>query len=77
MMVFIIHDVNMSRKGYYCVAGGASSFHSIAHMREAIQEKGFRAKLCDVTHELGILSIQGLNYLHSKIINRPIKFHIQ
>jgi sarcosine dehydrogenase len=45
--------------GYYCVAGGASMFHTISHMREAIQEKNFRAKVTDVTHELGVLSLQG------------------
>jgi sarcosine dehydrogenase len=45
--------------GYYCVAGGASSFHTISHMREAIQEKNFQAKVTDVTHELGVLSLQG------------------
>jgi sarcosine dehydrogenase len=45
--------------GYYCVAGGASAFHTISHMREAIQEKNLRAKVTDVTHELGVLSLQG------------------
>lgn len=45
--------------GYYCVAGGASAYHTIAHMREAIQEKNFRAKVTDVTNELGVLSLQG------------------
>ena len=45
--------------GYYCVAGGASMYHTIAHMREAIAEKNFRAKVTDVTHELGVLSVQG------------------
>jgi glycine cleavage system aminomethyltransferase T len=34
-------------------------FHTISHMREAIQEKNFRAKVTDVTHELGVLSLQG------------------
>lgn len=51
--------VSFRRAGYYCVAGGASMYHTIAHMREAIQEKNFRAKVTDVTHELGVLSIQG------------------
>jgi sarcosine dehydrogenase len=45
--------------GYYCVAGGASNYHTIAHMQEAIREKNFRANVHDITHELGILSIQG------------------
>lgn len=57
--------------GYYCVAGGASNYHSIAHMQEAILEKGFRAKLSDVTHELGILSLQGRPpCLHIMAINQ-------
>lgn len=47
------------RSGYYCVAGGASMYHTIAHMREAIAEKNFRAVVTDVTHELGVLSVQG------------------
>lgn len=34
-------------------------YHTIAHLREAIQEKNYRAKVTDVTHELGVLSIQG------------------
>ncbi|KAG5682277.1 hypothetical protein PVAND_011640 [Polypedilum vanderplanki] len=54
-----LHDPIFKGRGYYAVCGGASSYHSIAHMQEAIREKGFRAKLCDVTHELGILSLQG------------------
>jgi hypothetical protein len=33
--------------------------HSIAHMREAIAEKNFRAIVTDVTSELGVLSVQG------------------
>lgn len=41
------------------MAGGASNYHTIAHMQEAIHEKNFRANIHDVTHELGILSIQG------------------
>lgn len=49
--------------GYYCVAGGASNYHTIAHMQEAISEKNFRAKVHDVTHELGVLSIQGQTHL--------------
>lgn len=34
-------------------------YHTIAHMRQAIAEKNFRAKITDVTQELGVLSIQG------------------
>lgn len=34
-------------------------YQSISHMRAAIQEKSFRAKVTDVTEELGVLSIQG------------------
>lgn len=34
-------------------------YQTIAHMREAISEKNFRAVVTDVTHELGVLSIQG------------------
>lgn len=34
-------------------------YHTITHMREAISEKNFRAVVTDVTHELGVLSIQG------------------
>lgn len=41
------------------MAGGASMYHTIAHMRETIHEKNFRAKVTDVTSELGVLSVQG------------------
>lgn len=34
-------------------------YHTIAHMRETIHEKNFRAKVTDVTSELGVLSVQG------------------
>ncbi|CAG9805929.1 unnamed protein product [Chironomus riparius] len=69
-----LNDPTFKGRGYYCVAGGASAFHTIAHMREAIQEKGFRAKLFDVTHELGILSIQGpkSREILSKITNHDL-----
>lgn len=55
----LCHSIHKSYTGYYCVAGGASMYHTIAHMRDTIQEKNFRAKVTDVTHELGVLSIQG------------------
>lgn len=55
----VCHAIHKSFTGYYCVAGGASMYHTIAHMRDTIQEKNFRAKVTDVTRELGILSVQG------------------
>jgi sarcosine dehydrogenase len=54
-----LHDPIFKGRGYYCVAGGASMYHTICHMREAIQEKNLRAVVTDVTNELGILSVQG------------------
>lgn len=54
-----LHDPIFKGRGYYVVAGGASMYQTIAHMREAIQEKNFRAKVTDVTTELGVLSLQG------------------
>ncbi|KAF5292544.1 hypothetical protein FQR65_LT01690 [Abscondita terminalis] len=46
-------------KGYYIVAGGASGYHTVCHLKKEIQKKGFRAVITDVTDKLGVLSIQG------------------
>lgn len=45
------------------MAGGASAYHTIAHLREAIVEKSLQATVRDVTEDLGILSLQGPNRL--------------
>jgi hypothetical protein len=66
-----LHDPIFKGKGYYCVAGGASMYHTICHMREAIQEKNLRAKVTDVTNELGILSVQGQT-LHNEFLNENL-----
>ncbi len=54
-----LHDPIFKGRGYYIVAGGASMNHTIAHLRECISEKALRAKITDVTEEMGVLSIQG------------------
>lgn len=46
-------------RGYYIVAGGASSYHTLAHMRQQIAKQNFRAVITDVTDKMGVLSIQG------------------
>jgi hypothetical protein len=33
-------------------------------MREAIRERGFRAQVNDVTHDVGVLSLQGHKHIH-------------
>lgn len=47
-----LHDPIFKGRGYYIVAGGASMYHTIAHMRECISEKSLRAKVTDVTEEM-------------------------
>lgn len=46
-------------RGYYIVAGGASSYQTLTHLRREIEKKRFRAVISDVTDKMGILSIQG------------------
>lgn len=46
-------------KGYYVVAGGASGYHTLSHLRKEIEKKNFKAHVTDVTDKLGVLSIQG------------------
>lgn len=52
-------DPLLKGRGYYIVAGGASANHTLAHIREAIQEKGFKAEVTDFTDKMGVISIQG------------------
>lgn len=68
-----LHDPIFKGKGFYCVAGGASMYHTICHMREAIQEKNLRAKVTDVTSELGVLSVQGQDWLHNLSIIQKLQ----
>lgn len=53
------HDPIFKGRGYYIVAGGASAYHTKAHIWATIQEKALRAVVTDQTDELGVLSIQG------------------
>lgn len=46
-------------QGYYIVAGGASAYHTIAHINEAIRNKCFNASVIDVTDKMGVISLQG------------------
>ncbi|KAK4886911.1 hypothetical protein RN001_003182 [Aquatica leii] len=46
-------------KGYYIVAGGASGYHTVCHLKKEIQKKNLKAVITDVTDKLGVLSIQG------------------
>ncbi|KAF5294011.1 hypothetical protein FQA39_LY13565 [Lamprigera yunnana] len=46
-------------RGYYIVAGGASGYHTVCHLKKEIQRKEFKAVITDVTDKLGVLSIQG------------------
>ncbi|OXU31337.1 hypothetical protein TSAR_012682 [Trichomalopsis sarcophagae] len=48
-------------KALYIVCGGLSSYHTWAHIRRVIAEKGFNVSLHDATHQMGILSLQGPN----------------
>lgn len=43
------------------VCGGMSSYHTWAHIRRVVAEKGFNVSLHDATHQMGILSLQGPN----------------
>ncbi|XP_055695155.1 sarcosine dehydrogenase, mitochondrial [Lutzomyia longipalpis] len=55
------HAPILKRPGYYIVAGGASAYHTITHLKYAILDKAFRAQITDVTQDLGVLSLQGRN----------------
>ncbi|XP_059621064.1 sarcosine dehydrogenase, mitochondrial [Phlebotomus argentipes] len=55
------HAPILKRPGYYIVAGGASAYHSVSHLKMAILDKAFRAQITDVTRDLGVLSLQGRN----------------
>lgn len=56
-----VHDPRLKGRGYYIVAGGASSFHTYNHLKTAIREKAFQASVEDVTGQMGVISIQGPN----------------
>ncbi|XP_060812640.1 sarcosine dehydrogenase, mitochondrial [Bombus pascuorum] len=48
-------------KAFYIVSNGISIYHTWAHMKKAIMEKGFDVSLHDVSEQIGILSVQGPN----------------
>ncbi|XP_055711503.1 sarcosine dehydrogenase, mitochondrial [Phlebotomus papatasi] len=55
------HAPILKRPGYYIVAGGASAYHTVSHLKYALLDKAFRAQITDVTQDLGVLSLQGRN----------------
>lgn len=61
-------------RGYYIVAGGASAYQTISHIKESIRDKNFNVALTDVTAEMGVLSIQGPN--SRKILQNITKFDL-
>ncbi|XP_012238092.1 sarcosine dehydrogenase, mitochondrial [Bombus impatiens] len=48
-------------KAFYIVSNGISIYHTWAHMKKVIMEKGFDVSLHDVSEQIGILSVQGPN----------------
>ncbi|CAB0037881.1 unnamed protein product [Trichogramma brassicae] len=48
-------------KALYIVSAGLSSYHTWAHIRRVIAEKGFNVSLSDATNQMGVLSLQGQN----------------
>lgn len=56
-----IHNPMFTDRGFYIVAGGSSSYHTEAHLKTSIQNKGFKATVVNVTDKIGVISIQGPN----------------
>ncbi|XP_058806146.1 sarcosine dehydrogenase, mitochondrial [Phymastichus coffea] len=56
-----IADPIFKGKALYVVSGGLSSYHTWAHIRRVIADKGFNVSLHDATDQMGILSLQGPN----------------
>lgn len=56
------------------MAGGASAQQSLAHIAEAIREKGLKATVTDVTDKMGVLSLQGPN--SRKILQKVTDFNL-
>ena len=57
------------------VSNGISIYHTWAHMKKAIMEKGFDVSLHDVSEQIGILSVQGPNRygnIYIFIIQTPV-----
>ncbi|XP_075228013.1 sarcosine dehydrogenase [Lycorma delicatula] len=46
-------------RGMYIVAGGAIASQTRAHINSVIREKSFRVSITDLSHAIGLLSVQG------------------
>lgn len=46
-------------KGFYIAAGGGSAYQSFTHIRKAIEDNRFDAKLVNLSDSICLLSIQG------------------
>ncbi|KAL5291158.1 SARDH family protein [Megaselia abdita] len=54
-----VHDPRFEGHGYYIVAGGASAYYTYSTILSEIRNKGFNARVRDVTADMGVISIQG------------------
>lgn len=58
-LIFKCYFLGFQGFAYYIVADGAYANHTIAHINDAIDERGFNVIVKDLTSQMGILSIQG------------------
>jgi sarcosine dehydrogenase len=54
-------NLNLKGRGFYLAVGGASAQHSWAHINWVLKERQFKAQVSDLSHGMGLLSIQGPN----------------
>lgn len=51
--------IRFQDNGYYIVADGASTYHTLSHIQAAIAERKFDVNVQNVTDRVGIISVQG------------------
>ncbi|XP_046688762.1 LOW QUALITY PROTEIN: sarcosine dehydrogenase, mitochondrial-like, partial [Homalodisca vitripennis] len=54
-----LSDPIFKGRGFYIVAAGASASQSGAHLNTAIQQKGFKVALTNLSEDIGLLAVQG------------------
>lgn len=51
----------MQGKGFYITVNGDATYHTFAHIRNAIEDGGFNAQIIDSSQDMSMISIQGPN----------------
>ena len=60
----------MQGRGFYIAAGGGSAYQSFTHIKTAIEDGRFNAKLVNLSNDICLLSVQGpRRYIQRRVLH--------